>query len=82
MIANKDKDDRSKLVLYMTEKGTFTFTKSMLLMDCKNSIHNISRCHYPAAVEHDGKLYIIATADYKGDVIYGRGAVLFTVDLK
>ena len=82
LIANKDKDDRSKLVLYMTEKGTFTFTKSMLLMDCKNSIHNISRCHYPAAVEHDGKLYIIATADYKGDVIYGRGAVLFTVDLK
>ena len=82
LIANKDKHDRSKLVLYMTEKGTFTFTKSMLLMDCENSIHNISRCHYPAAVEHDGKLYIIATAEYKGDVIYGRGAVLFTVDLK
>jgi hypothetical protein len=82
LIANKDKDERSKLVLYMTEKGTFTFTKSMLLMDCKNSIHNISRCHYPAAVEHDGKLYIIATADYKGEALCGRGAVLFTVDLK
>ena len=82
MIANKDKDDRSKLVLYMTEKDTLFFTRSILLMDCKNSIHNISRCHYPAAAEYDGKLYIIATADYKGEAIYGRGAILFTVDLK
>jgi AraC-like DNA-binding protein len=82
LIANTDKEDRSKLVLYLAEKDTLVFTKSMLLMDCKKSVHNISRCHYPAAVEHDRKLYIIATADYKGEAMCGRGAVLFTVDLK
>ena len=34
------------------------------------------------AGEYNGLLHIIATADYSGDDIKGRGAVLFTVDLK
>lgn len=32
--------------------------------------------------ESDGKLYIIATADYNGENLKGRGAILFKVDLK
>jgi len=81
LIANTDRPNRSKLMLYISEKNSLNFTKQKLLIDCEASDDDIKRCHYPAAVEKDGKLYIIATADYSGEKLNGRGAVLFTVDL-
>ncbi len=82
LIANTYRYDRSKLALYIGDKDKPIFTKSIVLMDCKTEKENIIKCHYPAATEDNGKLYIVATADYAGEELYGRGAVLFTIDLK
>jgi hypothetical protein len=81
LIANTENSDRSKLVLYVSEKGRLKFTDQKILIDCGYSADDMKRCHYPAAVESGGKLYIIATADYAGEELRGRGAVLFTLDL-
>ena len=83
LIANADCSNRSKLVLYVSEKNEVKFTRQKILIDCEVSDDDMKLCHYPAAVEYDGLLYIIATADYHdGCNFKGRGAVLFTVDLK
>ncbi len=81
LVANSDREDRSKLVLYVSEKGELKFTKQMILTDCKKRDDGIKQCHYPGVCEKDGKLYIIATASYTGRDLRGRGAILFTVDL-
>ena len=81
LIANTERPNRSKLVLYISEKNEVKFTKQKVLIDCEASNDDIKKCHYPAAVEKDGVLYIIATADYAGGSLNGRGAVLFAVDL-
>lgn len=81
LIANTDSQYRTKLVLYISEKNKPEFTTQKLLIDCDALGTDIKRCHYPAAVEKDGKLYVIATANYSGEKLNGRGAVLFTVDL-
>ncbi|MBE6930465.1 MAG: exo-alpha-sialidase [Ruminococcaceae bacterium] len=78
--ADADRFDRSRLVLWLTEPGSMTFTKMLLLLDAPNSgIPGATACHYPAAHEENGKLYIIATLSYEWSC---RGAILFTVDLK
>ena len=82
MVANIDCPQRSKLVLYVSEKNKPVFSKRKLLVDCKALGSDIKRCHYPSAIEKEGKLYVIATANYSGEKMNGRGAVLFTVDLK
>ena len=76
LIGNEKRSDRSKLVLYLSEKGSMRMQKHLLLINCEGN-DEMSCCHYPAAVEADGKLHIIATANYKN----GRGAVLFSVDI-
>ena len=81
LIANTERSDRSKLVLYVGEKGTLKFTNQIVLIDCASTEDDMKKCHYPSAVEFGGKLYIIATADYAGVEPRGRGAVLLTVDL-
>ena len=81
LIANTENSDRSKLVLYVSEKGRLKFTDQKILIDCGYSADDMKLCHYPAAVESGGKLYIIATADYAGEELRGRGAVLFILDL-
>ncbi|MBQ9735654.1 MAG: helix-turn-helix domain-containing protein [Clostridia bacterium] len=81
LIANADRLRRSKLVLYVSEKNRLQFTKKKVLMDCDAPVHDITLCHYPAAVESDGKLYVIATAHYPAETSEKRGAILFTVDL-
>jgi hypothetical protein len=82
LIANIDDYDRSRLALYISEKGKLCFTRRIILCDCKAQDIGISRCHYPSAVESNGVLYIIASADFKKETGYtGRGAVLFKVDL-
>lgn len=79
IIANVDKFDRSKLMIYFTEKNGSRFKKCMVLFDKETTkISGATACHYPAAFESDGKLYIIATINYDWS---RRGAVLFIVDL-
>ena len=84
LIANVDKfahkHDRSRLCLYLTEPGTMQFTKKLTLFDTETApIGDSCACHYPAAFESDGKLYVIATLS--GKILRIRGAVLFVVDL-
>ncbi len=82
LVANTDRFDRSNLVLYLSDKDQLKFTRQIVLTDGKLLKGDVTRCHYPAAIENDGKLYIIATANYAGEELRGRGAVLFKVDLK
>ena len=52
----------------------------MVLFDRETSnMQGVTACHYPAAVESDGKLYVIATKNYEGS---HRGAILFVIDLQ
>ncbi|MBQ8311381.1 MAG: hypothetical protein IJX80_10265 [Clostridia bacterium] len=55
--------------------------KEKLLIDGE-ATQDMIMCHYPAAIEFDGMLYVIATASYKREDLKSRGAVLFTIDLK
>lgn len=80
LIANIDRLERSKLVVYFTDGTSKKFKKRVVLFDAKTTdIPNASACHYPAACEYDGKLYIIATLNYEWSQ---RGAVLYVIDLK
>ncbi len=81
LIANIDKGDRSRLAVYFSEKGSVRFTKRMILFDGSLPGANCTTtaCHYPAACEANGKLYVLATLNY--DSFTRRGAVLFVVDL-
>ena len=77
--ANIDEFDRSKLVIYLTDKNSKMFKKRMVLFDAKTGeIKNANSCHYPSAFESDNKLYIIATVSYNWIT---RGAGLFVLDL-
>jgi hypothetical protein len=79
LVCNVDKLDRSRLAVYFTEKGSDLFRYRMVLFDQETTeIPHASACHYPAACEADGKLYVIATINYEWS---RRGAVLFTIDL-
>ena len=64
-----------------SEKGSVVFTRRMILFDgCLPGFGaKTTACHYPAACEADGKLYVIATLNYETSV--RRGAILFTIDL-
>ena len=80
LVANTYEFDRSKLVIYFSEIGTMHFEKHMVLFDRETSnMQGVTACHYPAAVESDGKLYVIATKNYEGS---HRGAILFVIDLQ
>lgn len=79
LVANIDRSDRSRLALYVGEAGGNTFTKRAILFDSEAvPLKGAVACHYPAATEHDGKLYVIASLNYEWSV---RGAVLFIVDI-
>ena len=66
-------------MIYLTNKNTVKFTKCSTLFDSKTTqISKAGACHYPAAFEADGKLYIIATLNY---INSKRGAVMFIVGL-
>lgn len=82
IIATIDRVNRTKLALYVSDKDTIVFRHCKILMDCEVANNHVSHCHYPAAYESDGVLYIIATAVYDDQELSGRGAVLFKVDLK
>lgn len=78
LIANIDELDRSRLALYIGDAGSNVFTKRIILFDQKTvPLRGAVACHYPAATEYDGKLYILASLNYEWSV---RGAVLFIVN--
>ncbi len=78
-VANVEVFDRSRLVLFLTEGDSPRFSKRLTLFDRNTAHHHEAvACHYPAAVECDGVLQIIATLNYTWE---RRGAVLFTVPL-
>ena len=68
-------------VLYFSKKNSMLFEEERVLFDTQNEKEGMRKCHYPSAVESNGKLYVIATAEYMGEELKGRGAVLFTVEL-
>jgi len=79
LIANTDRFDRSKLEVFFTAQCSIPFTKRLTLFDNEHSaLPGVHRCHYPCAWESDGNLYVIATAEYPGNI---RGACLFVIDL-
>lgn len=81
IIANIDKFHREKLAIYFTDnKNNNKFKKRIILFD-KNTteINEVAACHYPAAFESNGKLFITATLEYENSK---RAAVLFIVNLK
>jgi hypothetical protein len=83
-VGNTDYGDRTKLVLYVSEKHSLSFTKKYVLSDYNAFGGRVFQCFYPAAAEADGALNIIATAtftDDSGEVQRGRGAVMFKVCL-
>ncbi len=85
LIANIDRPDRSRLAIYFTEPGEVRFGRRMLLFDGRlpHSEEPATACHYPAACEANGKLYVIATLNYKAAApVKRRGAVLFIIDLR
>lgn len=83
LIANEYVKDfaRSRLVAYFTDEEDMVFKKRLVLSDypLDTKFGESFACHYPAACEYNGKLYIIASNDYR-DI--GRGAILFMIDIK
>ena len=80
--ANIEEFDRSKLAVYFTDTNSNCFNKRVVLFDKKTAgKEGAVACHYPAAFESNGKLYIIATLGYEDMVSGARGAVLFIVDI-
>lgn len=72
---------RSKLVVYLTGKDDMLFKTRIVLADypLESKDGEPYACHYPAACEYGGKLYIIATNSYRNA---GRGAILFIINLE
>jgi len=80
LIANIDILNRSRLAVYFSDKNSVRFTQRMILFDAalpENS--GTTACHYPAACEADGYLYIISTLNYEN--FERRGAHLFKIKL-
>lgn len=80
LICNIDDFSRSRLAIYFTEPHGEIFTQRQILFD-KDSLpyKNAIACHYPAAYEKDGRLYVIASLNYEESV---RAAVLITIDIE
>lgn len=79
LIANVEEFDRSKLVLYLSEPGKEKFSQQLVLFDKRTcGLDNAEACHYSAACEWNGKLWIIASLN---SAWLKRSAVVFTVEL-
>lgn len=84
IIANTENLQRSKLEIFFSEKGNMDFNRKLTIFDASNNndptLEGVMACHYPAAIESDGKLYVITTKNF--DSWIRRGAELFVIDLK
>ena len=59
IIGNIEKTDRSKLMIYFSEKNSMRFTKSIQIPDGKGK-----GVYYPSAYEYNGKLYVTYTENW------------------
>ncbi|MBO5223081.1 MAG: exo-alpha-sialidase [Clostridia bacterium] len=82
LVANVDKFDRSRLVVYFSEKNSIKMTEKAVLFDMDTERGNATACHYPCAVESNGKLYVIATLNYANKFGTERGSELFIVNIE
>ncbi len=79
LIANTDKFNRSRLEIFFTAGTELRFCQKMTLFDKEPEDVIWGACHYPAAYEADGVLYITVTEGYRE---FTRGVTLFTIKLK
>jgi len=80
LIANIDRWNRSRLAVCFSDKGSIRFDKRMILYDSTlPEFAGTTACHYPAACEADGYLYIISTLNYEN--FTRRGALLHKIKL-
>ena len=78
LIANTDKGNRSRLSVFFTADDRLEFSRRLELFDLDDAGW-WGAMHYPAACEGEGCLYIIDTKGYEQA---GRGAELFTLELR
>ena len=79
-IGNIHHFDRRRLALYLSEPGELRFTSCRILHDsAEQGWDNAVNWHYPAAAEHDGKLYVITTVGCGS--FTRRGAAVTIVEL-
>ena len=75
-----DRYKRNKLAIFFSRKGEMKFDKGFLLQDGKREGSVFSGTwHYPCCYEHDGKLYVIYSAN-TGDG-NTRGAAVSVIDI-
>ena len=75
-----DRYKRNKLAIFFSRKGEMKFDKGFILQDGKRDESEFSGTwHYPCCCEHDGRLYVIYSAN-TGDG-NTRGAVVSVIDL-
>ncbi len=83
IIANTENWQRTKLEIYFSKKGEMLFDRKLTIFDASNNnnptLKGVEGCHYPCAIESDGKLYVIATKNVNSWI--RRGAELFVIDL-
>jgi len=80
LIANIDILNRFRLAVYFSGNDRLCFDKRMILYDSGlPEFAGTSACHYPAACEADGYLYIISTLNYEN--FERRGALLHKIKL-
>ena len=76
-----DRYKRTKLAIFFSRKGEMKFDKGFVLQDGKQEGTAFSGTwHYPCCYEHDGKLYVIYSAN-TGDG-NTRGAVVSVIDIR
>ncbi len=68
IIGNVEVAGRTRIAMYIAEKGTCRFTKKIVLYDKTTAkIADTEMCHYPCVYESNGKLYITLTVGYTKD---------------
>ena len=83
IIANTESWQRTKLEIYFSKKNEMVFDKKLTIFDASNNnyptLKDVQGCHYPSAIESDGKFYVIATKNVGSWI--RRGAELFVINL-
>ncbi len=74
---------RNRLAIFFTDPNSIRFNKGFLVQDATEGKFEFGNtCHYPAACEYNGKLYVVYSADGEPcDTATKRGAVITVIDL-
>ncbi len=83
IVANTESWQRTKLEVFLSKKDKMQFDRKLTVFDASNNnnhtLEGVQGCHYPCAIESDGKLYVIATKNVNSWI--RRGAELFVIDI-